>query len=61
MNLIINISSIYKGGAEQVAVSFVNECKFFPEHTYHVFLRDNIEKQLDCSSFPDNFTFYKVA
>ncbi len=58
MNLIINASSIYKGGAEQVALSFIQECIKFTENEYHVFLRGNIGEQLDIASFPENFHFY---
>lgn len=57
MKLIINIASISKGGAEQVAASFVNECKNQPKNKYFVFVRDNISKQLDIDSFPENFEF----
>ncbi len=60
MNLIINIASVYKGGAEQVAISFINECKKFKHHYYHIFLRENIESQLKIEEFPNNFKFYLI-
>lgn len=60
MKIIINVSSIFKGGAEQVANSFINECRKFPEHEYHVFLRSNIKDQLNLEIFPDNFRFYEL-
>ena len=61
MKLIINASAIYKGGAEQVAVSFINECLNFPENSYYVFLRENISSQLNSSDFGDNFRFYSLS
>lgn len=60
MKVIINAASIFKGGAEQVAHSFITECINHPEHHYSVLLRDNIASQLDVSRFPENFTFIDV-
>lgn len=60
MNTIINAASIFKGGAEQVAHSFITECINHPEHRYTVLLRDNIASQLDLDRFPKNFTFINV-
>lgn len=60
MKIIINVSAIFKGGAEQVANSFINECRKFPDHEYHIFLRKNIMEYLDIENFPDNFFFYKI-
>jgi len=60
MKIIINASSIFKGGAEQVADSFINECKKIPEHEYHVLLRDNIKSNLNIKDFPENFIFYDI-
>lgn len=60
MKIIINNSSIFKGGAEQVAISFINECKKFNLNEYYIFYCDNLEKQLDISKFPPNFIFYRI-
>jgi len=60
MKLMINASAIYKGGAEQVALSFIDECRKWNENEYHVLLRDNLSKQIDRSQFPASFTFYDV-
>ncbi len=60
MKVIINAASIFKGGAEQVAHSFITECLKHPQHSYHVFLRENIGSQLDRAYFPDNFTFHEI-
>lgn len=60
MKLIINGSSIFKGGAEQVALSFIDECRRHGEHEYHVVTGPNLARQLDQDSFPENFHFYLV-
>jgi glycosyltransferase involved in cell wall biosynthesis len=60
MKLLINGSSIYKGGAEQVALSFIAECRKYPGHEYHVVIRSNLDDQIDKDSYPDNFTFYLI-
>jgi glycosyltransferase involved in cell wall biosynthesis len=60
VKVIINAASIFKGGAEQVAHSFITECMDHPQHTYHVFLRENIGAQLNKTHFPENFTFYEI-
>lgn len=60
MKLIINASSIYKGGAEQVVLSFIHECRQWVENEYHILLRENIRCQLKTGEFPPNFTFYDV-
>jgi len=59
MKIIINAASIFKGGAEQVVHSFINECKNIPEHEYHILLCENIESLLGDEPFPENFIFYK--
>jgi glycosyltransferase involved in cell wall biosynthesis len=58
MKIIINTAHQRFGGAIQVALSFINECKNFPEHDYHVFVGYGVNKSLDRASFPSNFTFY---
>jgi glycosyltransferase involved in cell wall biosynthesis len=58
MKLIINTAHQRFGGAIQVALSFINECKNFSEHEYHVFLGYGVGKSIDKSAFPKNFLFY---
>jgi len=58
MKLIINNSSTFKGGSEQVALSFIHECKKHPENEYHVIIGQNLAKQINRTSFPENFSFY---
>lgn len=43
-----------------MAISFINECRDFPENHYDVLLRENISSQLDLDEFPDNFTFHHL-
>ena len=58
MKIIINTAHQRFGGAIQVALSFINECKAFPEHQYHVFVGPGVGKSIEKSSFPENFHFY---
>ena len=60
MKLFVNLSSVFKGGAEQVALSFINECRDFRDNHYYVFLSDNLVLQLDTKSFSQNFTFFII-
>jgi glycosyltransferase involved in cell wall biosynthesis len=60
MVIILNCSNNLGGGGLAVSLSVVEECKKIPINTYHVFLGKNTGKQIDASSFPDNFTFYKI-
>jgi glycosyltransferase involved in cell wall biosynthesis len=58
MKILINTSHQRFGGAIQVALSFIHECRNFPEHHYHVFVGHGVGKSLDKTLFPSNFTFY---
>jgi len=58
MKLVINTAHQRFGGAIQVALSFINECRHFPEHEYHVWLGPGVAKSLQTEDFPTNFTFY---
>ena len=60
MKLIINSASTYKGGSEQVALSFIHECKAYPEHEFHVIIGKHLADRINQSSFPENFYFYVV-
>jgi glycosyltransferase involved in cell wall biosynthesis len=48
------------GGGLQVALSVLEECKKISEHTYHVFLGENAQKQVHIDEFPTNFVFYQI-
>lgn len=60
MKVIINAASTFKGGAEQVVNSFINECRNFPQHEYYIFLCDNIYESLEGDTFDSNFHFYRI-
>ncbi|CAM3965921.1 glycosyltransferase family 4 protein [Flavobacterium antarcticum] len=58
MKLIINTVNLKIGGAFQRSVSFLKELKEFGTDKYFVFYNEEIAKQVDVESFPQNFTFY---
>jgi len=58
MILIINTSCVKKGGSIQVALSFIRECKEFPDNIYHVFLSEETSRDIIKSEFSNNFYFY---
>jgi glycosyltransferase involved in cell wall biosynthesis len=60
MRLIINVSNNLTGGGLQVALSFLEECKKIPTHSYFIFLRDGISNQVNESSFPGCFSFIRI-
>lgn len=58
MKIVINTSHQRFGGAIQVALSFIHECRSFPEHEYYVWVGQGVGKSLDTSDFPSNFHFF---
>ena len=52
MRLLINTATTFKGGGVQVAKSFIEECRRFPEHEYIVVLGLNLTAQIDKKNFP---------
>lgn len=60
MKLLVNTASSFAGGSIQTSNSFINECKKFDQHEYHVILGVSLAKIFDKSTFPDNFTFYEI-
>ena len=61
MRLLINTSKLRFGGAVQVALSFIHECRTHDEHEYHVVLGPGVGAVLDPADFPDNFHFHRKA
>lgn len=57
MRIIINCSVIRKGGSVQVALSLLEELKN-TENTYHVFLSEAVDRQIQHEAFGDNFHFH---
>ena len=60
MKLLINASTLSATGATQVAVSFINECKGIPEHSYYVLMSKKVSNQVETKQFPTNFTFVEI-
>jgi len=60
MRLLINTATTFKGGGVQVAKSFIEECKHYPEHQYIVVLGLNLAPLIDQENFPSNFTFLRI-
>lgn len=61
MKILINTSLLRFGGAVQVAISFIHECRAFREHEFHVVLGPGVEPNLNLNDFPDNFHFKKIS
>ena len=59
MKLMINTAHQRFGGAVQVALSLINECRAFPEHEYFIMLGPGLIKLLNLEEFPENFHFEK--
>ncbi|MCO4293124.1 glycosyltransferase [Solitalea sp. MAHUQ-68] len=58
MKIIINASNLKMGGAIQVTLSFLEECKKNLGNQYHVFLSPALSKQIDINSYSTSFQFY---
>ena len=59
MRLLINTSVLRFGGAVQVALSFIHECRAYDKNEYHVVLGSGVCAVLDPAEFPINFHFYR--
>ena len=57
----INTSKLRFGGAVQVALSFIHECRGHDEHEYHVVLGPGVDAVLDPADFPKNFHFHRKS
>ncbi|MGK7390759.1 MAG: glycosyltransferase [Candidatus Cyclobacteriaceae bacterium M2_1C_046] len=60
MKILINTATSHKGGAVQVALSFIYECIKFSEHEYHVILGLRLNEEINKNAFPQNFYFYAI-
>ena len=58
MRLLINTSVLRFGGAVQVALSFIHECRAYDENEYHVVLGPGVGAVLDPAEFPGNYHFH---
>lgn len=61
MKLLVNTATTYKGGGVQVAQSFIEECRNFSDHRYHVVLGEMLSELVDRDTYPDNFSFYTLG
>ena len=61
MRLLVNASSVWKGGSLQNAKSFIEECRKFPEHQFYVVLNSNLIQNIEVHAFPRNFKFFKLS
>jgi glycosyltransferase involved in cell wall biosynthesis len=57
MKVVINSSHQRFGGAVQVALSFIYECRKFPEHEYYIWVGPGLKKSLQEEDFSKNFHF----
>jgi glycosyltransferase involved in cell wall biosynthesis len=60
MKIIINTASTFEGGAIQVAVSFIEECRKIKDHEYHVILGVKLKPFINQRNYPANFSFYEI-
>ncbi|MFW5983049.1 MAG: glycosyltransferase family 4 protein [bacterium] len=60
MKILINTASLFKGGAIQVASSFIEECKKYPENEYHIILGLFLQQKINQQNYPNNFSFYSI-
>lgn len=61
MKLMINTSNLKKGGALQVAHSFLAEIKNNQIHFFHVVLSSVLGELISTQAFPKNFVFYQYS
>jgi len=57
LRIVINSAHQRFGGCIQVVLSFINECRNFPQHEYYIWAGDGLSKLVDPADFPDNFHF----
>ncbi len=58
MKIVINTAHQRFGGAIQVALSFIYECRSFTAHHFHVWVGSGVSKSLKEEDFPSNFNFH---
>lgn len=61
MKIFINTSNIRKGGALQVAHSFLTEIKGNKEDVFYVILSDSLYKLIKVNEYPLNFSFFNYT
>ena len=58
MKILVNTSNLNKGGALQVANSFLFEIKNLTDIEFHVVLSESLDKDIDKDAYSNNFKFY---
>jgi glycosyltransferase involved in cell wall biosynthesis len=58
MRIVINTAHQRFGGATQVAISFIHECRKYHQNEYFVWVGPGIGNSIKEEAFPDNFHFY---
>jgi len=61
MRIMINTAKLRFGGAVQVALSFIHECRAHDQHEYHVVVGPGVGAVLNLGDFPANFQFYEKS
>ena len=61
MRLLINTSKLRFGGAVQVALSFIHECRPHDQHEFHVVVGPGVGEVLNPADFPENFHFHEKS
>lgn len=57
MKLMINTAHQRFGGAVQVALSFISECRKYSQHQYIVLVGPGLKDSIDPKDYPENFEF----
>lgn len=61
MRILINFSTLKKGGGVQVAISLLEEIRNNNKHDFIVVISDLVRQQIDTIEFPTNFIFYNYT
>jgi len=57
VKIVVNSAHQRLGGGAQVALSFIYECRRFPEHEYHIWVGPGVARSLQETDLPSNFHF----
>jgi len=60
LKIIINTSTLRFGGAIQVSLSFIRECREITGNEYHILVGRGVHNSLLKDEFPSNFYFYDI-
>ena len=60
MRILVNASNIHVGGGTQVALSFINLLKNFPQHQFCIFASSKVHEQINFEILPKSTEVFKV-